>query len=50
MDFYEGMVARADPADTNSMTQRARWNLEPVHLEWFLRPLPTFLPSLSRQE
>jgi amidase len=33
MDFYEGMIARADPADTNPMTQWARWNLQTVR-DW----------------
>lgn len=30
MDFYEGMIARADSADTNPMTQWAWWNLQTV--------------------
>ena len=33
MDFYEGMVARAGPADTNPLTQWARWNLQTVR-DW----------------
>ena len=33
MDFYEGMIARADSADTNPMTQWARWNLQTVR-DW----------------
>ena len=33
MDFFEGMVTHADTADTNPLTQWARWNLQTVR-EW----------------